>query len=154
MTTKRDMNAEEWATLAEAPMLAGLRVVAAERGGTIRESLALGRVYAEARGRQGDSELLDELIAAPPTMDVNGLRERGGDLASLASERVRAAVAIVDAKATPEEARAFRDFILTVAEAVANANREGGFIGIGGKPVSESEQAALDELRSLLGSAS
>lgn len=151
MTTKRDLNAEEWATLAEGPMLAGMRVVAAERGGTIRESLALGRVYTEARQQQGGSELLDELVASPPALDVNRLRERAGDLPSFASERVREAVAIADAKATPGEAQAYREFILTVAEAVAGANREGGFVGIGGKPVSDNEQVALDELRALLG---
>ena len=39
---------------------------------------------------------------------------------------------------------------MTVAEAAANANREGGFIGIGGKPVSANEQAALDKIRAAL----
>jgi hypothetical protein len=151
MTTKSDFNAEEWATLAEAPLLAGLRLVTAERGGSLRESLAVGRAYAEARREHGKSELLDELVASPPTLDPNRLREGGGDVASVASSRIREAAGIADAKATPEDAKAYRDFILTVAEAVANANREGGFAGIGGKPVSEREQAALDEIRTTLG---
>ena len=68
MTKKADFNAEEWTTVVEVPLLAGLRVVAAERGGTIRESLAMGKVYAEARRQQGQSELLDDLAATPPAV--------------------------------------------------------------------------------------
>lgn len=149
MTTKADFNAEEWTTLVEGPLFAALRVVAAERGGTIRESLAIGRAYGEARKHQGDSPLLDELVASPPSVDPQQL-QAGGDLKSHASTRLTAAVALVDQKATAEEARAYKQFVLTVAEAAANANREGGFVGIGGKPVSANEQAVLDELRQTL----
>ncbi len=151
MTSKSDFNADEWATIAEGPLLAGMRIVTAERGGTLRESLAVGRVYAEARKRHGQSQLLDELVASPPSLDLNRLREGGGDIASLASTRLREAASVLDAKTSPDEARAYREFVLTVAEAVANANREGGFVGIGGKAVSDREEAALDELRATLG---
>ena len=37
MTKKADFNAEEWAAVAEAPVLAGMRLVAASRRGTIRD---------------------------------------------------------------------------------------------------------------------
>ena len=84
-------------------------------------------------------------------MDVNRLREGAGDIASLANARLREAASLVDAQTTPDEARAYREFVLTVAEAVASANREGGFAGIGGKAVSDREQAALDEIRATLG---
>ncbi len=33
-----------------------------------------------------------------------------------------------------------------MAETVARAHKEGGFLGIGGKEVSEAEQAALDRI--------
>ena len=36
--------------------------------------------------------------------------------------------------------------MLNVAQAAAEAHKEGGFIGIGGKPISDKEQAALDEI--------
>lgn len=150
MTTKADLNAEEWATLVEAPLMAALRVVAAERGGTIRESLAIGRTYAEARKQQGDSSLLDQIVASPPALDSTRLRESGDDIKAQVTGRLAEAVAIVDSKATADEAAAYKQFILTVAEAAASANREGGFIGIGGKPVSASEQSALDEISAAL----
>lgn len=151
MTEKADFNAEEWATLIEGPLMAGMRVVAAERGGTLRESLAVGRAYTEARKQHGDSPLLDAVVATPPALDPARLREGGGDIKQIADKRLTEAVGVVEAKATPEEASSYKQFVVTVAEAVANANKEGGFAGIGGKPVSDNEQQAIDEIRSILG---
>jgi hypothetical protein len=151
MTTKADFNAEEWSTIVEGPLMAGMRVVAAERGGTIRESIAIGKVYNEARQRaQGESELLDALVASPPGIDPQRLQQQGGgDVASVATERVREAVALLAEKA-PDDADAYREFVLSVAQAAAEAHKEGGFVGIGGKPISDAEQAALDELRGVV----
>jgi hypothetical protein len=149
MTRKADFNAEDWERVVEGPLLAGMRVVAADRGGTIRESLAMGQAYAHARQQQGESELLDELVSAPPAMDPNRLRD-GGDLAAKIDSGLRDAVRLVEQKASPEEVDAYKGFVVTVAEAVANAHREGGFLGIGGKPVSDSERAAIDEIKTTL----
>lgn len=46
-----------------------MSVVTAERGGTIRESLAIGKAYAEARKHHGESQLLDAMVASPPALD-------------------------------------------------------------------------------------
>jgi hypothetical protein len=150
MTKKADFNAEEWSTVVEGPVLAGMRVVTADRGGTIRESLAMGQVYAQARKGRGDSELLDELVSSPPSMDQERLRA-AGDVAAASAERLREALAILEQKASPEEVDAYKRFVVNVAEAVAKAHKEGGFIGIGGTQVSASEQAALDEIAATLG---
>jgi hypothetical protein len=152
MTSKADFNAEEWTTVVEGPVLSGLRVVAAGRGGTIRESLALAKVYAAARQNQGDSEFLDALVASPPSVDAQQLKAGGGDVQSLSGERLREALRILGEKATPEEVEEYKRFVMEVAEAAAKAHKEGGFIGIGGKEVSAEEQAALDEIQGLLDS--
>jgi hypothetical protein len=152
MTSKADFNAEEWATVVEGPLYAGMCVVRADRGGTLRESLALGRVYQEARGAHGDSELLDELVKSPPSIDADRVREAGGDFAAVASERLREAMGILEAKATQEEVDAYKRFVMTVAQAVASAHKEGGFLGIGGKQVSDAENRALDQISTSLGS--
>ena len=149
MATKADFNAEEWSTVVEAPLLAGMRVVAAGRGGTIRESLAIGRVYSEARKAQGESELLDALVSSPPAVDPQRL-QGGGDLAAATSARLREALELVSQKGDAGDAEAYKSFVLTVGQAAAEAHKEGGFVGIGGKQVSEEEQAALDEIRSIL----
>ena len=142
MTSKAAFNAEEWSRVTEAPALAAMMVIAADRGGTIRETMSLARAYGEARKEGAGDELLDELVAAPPQVDP---KEFGLDaLREQAPERLRAAIALVEA--APEEAEAYRQFILSLADTVAHAHREGGFLGIGGKEVSESEQKVLDEL--------
>jgi hypothetical protein len=152
MTRKADFNAEEWSTVVEGPLYAAMRVISADRGGTLRETLALGRVYQEARGRHGESELLDELVKSPPSIDPDRIREAGGNVAAVAADRIREAMRILEAKATPEETDAYKRFVMTVAQAVASAHKEGGFLGIGGKQISDAENQALDEISSALGS--
>jgi hypothetical protein len=149
MTDKAEFNAEEWDKLLEAPALVALRVIAADRGGTIRESLSLGRAYAEARG-SGDGGLLEEIVSSAPHVDPQGLKDPGA-LETRVNESVGEAVRILEQKATPEEVEAYRRFVLKVADTVAHAHKEGGFLGIGGKEVSEREQAVLDELTARLG---
>lgn len=149
MATKADFNAEEWSTIVEGPVLAGVRVVGAERGGTIRESLAIGKVYNEARQAQGESELLDQLVASPPSADPQRLAG-GGDIASVSGERLREALRVLSEKAGPGDVEAYKRFVLSVARAAAEAHKEGGFIGIGGKQVSDEEQRALDEISGVL----
>jgi hypothetical protein len=151
MTRKADFNAEEWSTVVDGPLYAGMRVASADRGGTLREGLAMGRVYQDARSRQGASELLDEFVKSPPTIDADRLRNAGGDIGAVASERLRAAIGIVDAKATPAEVDDYKRFVMTVAQAVASAHKEGGFLGIGGKEISDAENQALDEISAALG---
>jgi hypothetical protein len=145
MTSKADFDAEQWSTLVEAPVLAGMRVVTAGRGGTLRESMAMGKVYAAARREQGESELLDALVSSPPAMDPARVGS-SGDVKGAVEERLREAIGILEEKATPEELEAYRSFVLSLAEAVAGAHKEGGFLGVGGTPVSEAEQKALDEI--------
>ncbi|PZS31958.1 MAG: hypothetical protein DLM58_10850 [Pseudonocardiales bacterium] len=152
MTRKADFNAEEWSTIVAGPLYAGMCVISADRGGTVRESLALGRVYQEARTRHGESELLDELVKSPPSFDPDELRAGGGNIASVASERLREAMQILAAKATPDETDAYKRFVMTVAQAVASAHKEGGLLGIGGKQISDAENQALDEISTALGS--
>jgi hypothetical protein len=150
MTTKTEFNAEEWERVVQAPALAGLMVVIADRGGTIRETIALGRAYAEAR-RDGGSELLEQIVATAPQLDPTSMGP-ADQLREQLPERIREAVRIVEEKATPEEAGEYREFVMRLADVVAHAHKEGGVLGIGGKEVSPEEQAVLDELASTLGS--
>ena len=144
MTTKADFNADDWERLAQAPAFAGLMVILADRGGSFRESIALGKTYAAAR-REGGSELLEQVVASPPHVHPKSVTP------DELPERVREAIRIVEQKATPEEAEEYRQFILRVADVVAHAHKEGGVLGIGGTEVSEQEQAVLDQLASTLG---
>lgn len=148
MTTKTEFNAEEWERVEQAPALAALMVILADRGGVIRESIALGKAYAEARS-DGGSELIQALVETPPRLnpkDMGPADQLRGEL----PQRVQEALRVVEEKATPEEAQEYREFILRVADVVAHAAKEGGVLGIGGKEVSAEEQAVLDELQGKL----
>ena len=144
MTAKSEFNADEWERVARAPALAGVMVALADRGGTFRESLALGKAYAAARS-EGGSELLEELVASPPSLNPESVKQP-----DQIPEQIREAVRTVEEKATPEEAEDYRQFVLRLADVVAHAHKEGGVLGIGGREVSPEEQAVLDRLSSTL----
>jgi hypothetical protein len=148
MTTKSEFNAEEWDQVAQAPAFAALMVMMAERGGAIRESIALGKAYAEAR-RDGGSELIEALVSSPPHVDPRSMGQPD-EVRGQLPERIASAIALVEQKTTPEEAQEYREFILRLADVVAHAAKEGGVLGIGGKEVTEQEQAVLDQLRGQL----
>src|SRR4051794_2797577 len=149
MTTKSEFNGEEWELVAQAPGLAALMVMLADRRGAIRESIALGKAYTEAR-RDESGELIHELASSAPRINPSEMGP-ADQLESQLPERIGGAVSIVEQKATPEEAREYRNFLLHVADVVAHAAKEGGVLGIGGKEVTEEEQAVLDDLAAKLG---
>jgi len=150
MTKKGDFNADEWSKVVEGPVLAGRKVITADRGGTIRESLAMGQVYNQARQQQGGSELLDALVASPPALDPARMRA-AGDIGQASTEGLREALRLLDQKASTEEVDAYKGFVRDLAGTVARAHKEGGFLGVGGKEVSPEEQTALDEIEATLG---
>lgn len=143
MTGKADFTEEEWELVTGAPPSAGLIVVAAQRGGTFRESLALGKAYGEARKQHGASELLDAVTGSKPKMDHTRFHSFD-ELKQHGLERLRAAVDLLERKATPEEVADYGRFVSTLAQKVAAAHREDGV------SVSEAEQAAIDEIASTL----
>jgi len=146
MTGKADFTPEEWELILEGPPSAGMIVVTAQRGGSFRETIAMAKAYVEARKEHGVSELLDEIVAAKPERDhtryhsVEELTQHG-------LQHLRDAVEVLDRKATAEEADDYRRFVLTLADRVANAHREGGV------SVGDAERAAIDEIAAALGSA-
>lgn len=151
MSRKADFNAEEWATVVNGPLHAGLLVSAAERGGRVREVLAMGRVYQDARQRLGENELLDELMGSPPAIDAEQIRTKQAELPEFVSEQLREAVRILERRASGADLDAYKRFVMTVAQAAADAHREGGFLGLGGHQISEAENRALDEISRALG---
>lgn len=152
MTTKADFNAEEWEQVLEAPALAGLIVITAQRGGTIREGVQMAKAYTEARKEHSESDLLSEVVSQPPTVEPRQF-ESAEQLRSEGLQRIRDAVALLEPKAEPGDVEAYKRFVLTVAERAAEATKSGGVLGIGGERVSEAESAALDELAAALGTA-
>jgi hypothetical protein len=145
MATKADFNAEEWQAIAEAPVLAGVAVAVAEKGGTIREALALGRTYAEIQRDDTEGAFVKELASQTPQMEAERFSSPQ-ELQSKAFDQIQRALGIVEAKAA-SEVDSYKELIVRVAERVAAADKSGGFLGIGGTEVSDSERAVLEQIR-------
>ena len=139
MTGKADFTEQEWELLREAPPTAGLMVITADKGGTMRETFALAKAYTEARQQHGASQLLDELIAAKPGRDhtrhrsYDELREHG-------LGRLRDAVALLRGKATADEVDDYRAFVVSLTERVARQHAENG------ADISDRERAVMEEI--------
>jgi hypothetical protein len=54
-------------------------------------------------------------------------------------------------KSSPAEAAGYAKFLVDVATAVAEASKEGGFLGLGGTRVSAEEKHAIDQIKSVAG---
>ena len=144
MTSKAAFSDEEWRVVLEGPPAAGLIVITAAHGGMFRETIAMSKAYAEARGEHGESELLDEIVSANPKMDhtryhsPEELRENG-------LGHLRDAMALLGSKATAGERDDYRRFVLTLANKVAAAHREHG------QSVSPAEAEAIEQITAALG---
>ena len=68
----------------------------------------------------------------------------------LALEHARSSIAMLSGKAASGEIDAYRNLLYGLAEKVANASREGGILGFGGKAVSAAEQSFLDQLQNTI----
>jgi hypothetical protein len=148
MTAKADFSADEWKMVLEGPPSAGLLVIASDRGGSIKETFSMAKAYTEAREKHGASQLLDDITSARPEMD----RERRGSVEELKQaclQSLREAIELLNAKAEPGEVEEYREFVLALAEKVANARKE-GFMGLSGDRVSDEERAAIGEIAAAL----
>jgi len=123
-------------------------VIAAERGGTIRESVAVGKAYTNAA--ESSSALVAELASDPPKIERETLGTRE-ELPVRGPQIIQEGISLMEAKATPEDVDALKRFCLDVAEHAAEATKSGGFLGIGGKRISQAESLALDQIASTLG---
>jgi hypothetical protein len=159
MATKADFTEEEWTRLKRGPFIAGLAISLADPGGPIEAIKETSATLKTVTGA-ADAGASGELVAALASEVSEEARHRKNPLAgfkpkgALAGQEIldelRAVIAIVGDKATPEEAEAYRAWLLAAAKEAADAAKEGGFLGFHAERVSEGEQRMLDQLASVL----
>ena len=159
MTGREDFNDDEWARLVRSPIVAGMAITLADPGGPIeivKESAAVLKTINEAAiaGRAG---LVDEVAISAAQMaqqrrnPLGDFKPEGGANAGVQIlDELRAVNELLKQKASPEDAAAFREYLLNAAQRSADAAKEGGFLGFKAKRVSEGEQEMLDRLRETL----
>jgi hypothetical protein len=145
MTTKAAFSPSEWQLVLEGPPTAGLLVITASRGGMWRETFAMSKAYAEARAEHGESELLDEIVAEKPRIERGRKVHNPEELRDQGLDLLNNVTALLADKATVEERDDYRRFVLTVANKVAAAHREGG------EQVSPEEAQAIQDITTALG---
>ena len=141
MATKADFTEDEWETMQKGVTGAGMLVSVGDRDFTdsFGEAGALAKYLGEQR-EQSESELVRELASVRGT--GFGLTDSQQEVEAETLAALRSATATLAAKA-PDEAGAYRQLVLDVAEAVAEA--KGG--------VKPGETAAIEAIKGALGPA-
>jgi hypothetical protein len=163
MADKSNFTPEEWKLLLESVMMAGIAVTVAEPSGLwglLKESFASGSALRQAKIDPRSSPLIKAVVADFETTEGqrtarDGLKEKlasskPAEVKAQCIETLRQARALVDAKA-PDDAAALKGWLREISQHVAEASKEGGFLGIGGVVVSDAEKATLTEISSALG---
>jgi hypothetical protein len=163
MANKSNFDATEWARVLDGVFSAGLAVSMAEPSGLIgmvQEGIASARDLAVAKTDPNAGELIKSIVAYVETSEgrsaardslkarIQGKSRPEAKAACIAA--LAEASAAVAAKA-PSESAAFKKWLLQISQHVAEASKEGGFMGFGGVAVSEAEKATLAEIAKALG---
>jgi hypothetical protein len=164
MANKEQFTAEEWNALRGTPHTVALAVAMSGASGivgSIKEAVASSASLVEAM--KGDNEFLravcareeigeaqKSLRAGLPQIERTDFTVAKEKVEALALDQVREAVAILQRKA-PADVASYRSFVRGLGERVANAAKEGGFLGFGGDRVSDGERQMLAGLDAALG---
>jgi hypothetical protein len=149
---KATFTEDEWLKVRLAPLAVAFYVITASPSGAIgsmKELSAAGDTMKAALKDAPATSLVNVAFgnAAAGTegeVKINENSPRDSMLKGITS-----AYAAVKAK-MPDEAASFASTLNTLAQNVAGAAKEGGFLGIGGKQISAQEQQALDEIKAAL----
>ena len=149
---KARYSADQWATVRLAPMAVAQAVMAASPSGMIGRSKELAAATsAIAAGKEAASPTSLVSLAFDTDLtstEIDVLKQNPAPATTL----IRDAVAAVSTN-SPADSSDYGRFLVNVATQVAEASKEGGFLGVGGTRVSEDEQKAIDQVRRAVGAA-
>jgi hypothetical protein len=156
MSTQQDYNETEWKAISSAPLAAGLLITLSDASGPIgiaKEALAVSRAISDSA--TGDAPEVVKSVAEsaktwggrPAMPDIPRTSRAQAKDALIGT--INAAVGAVETK-SPAEVESYKTWLTSVAVRVAHASKEGGFLGVGGTPVSAEEQAAVEQLAAML----
>jgi hypothetical protein len=146
----------EWELLTRLPariMIAATSAQADNDRRTVDEGLA--GLNALAAGAGSDSGLVRAIVAAiyaeadPDQPAAEQFRDRSTGITEVLVS-CRAAALVLDARATPGDALAYRQWVQAIADRVCSAAKSGGALGIGGVTRSPAEQKFLQDLAEAL----
>lgn len=163
MANKQSFTPDKWVKILESTAVTGMAVTAADPSGLwgmLKEAFAGGSIIAAIKEDPNANELVKAVIAGLETKEgrqavQEALRKRfsgakPADVVPRSLALLGEVSTILEAKA-PADAGPFKAFLNEIASRVAEASKEGGFLGFGGVPVSDAEKATLAQIASALG---
>lgn len=170
MSFEQRFTEDEQVMLSTLPTLVGsvMSFASGSGLGTVKELFSSARAVMAGREQYASNEIITGIL--PPEGKSDEAMDRARALRMKLQEELKARdvdsreelrAFVIDtcrkvnellaAKASPSEANEFKTWTLDIAENVARAASEGGFLGIGGTQVSDNEKSLFDELASALG---
>lgn len=175
MFNRDSLSVEEWAQIISVPAAVGALVVTADPSGPMgligefRAIMNSMKAYVEAHA--AGSPLMGAIQAytttKPSEEEEAQLKQWAQEqqeamkankpnspeeMKQMVRDRTSEAFTLLRAKgATEADITSFKAMMIAVAEAVAEASKEGGFLGFGGVRVSDAEQSVLAQIRAELG---
>lgn len=170
MSLETRFTEDEIFLLSNTPTMIGTVMAFAEGSGlgVIKEMMASSRTYINGVKEYPDNEIITGILPA-----VGNLKEAMGKASALREKSMarlkereiqssemlhtqviedsKAVAELLAEKATPKEAVEYKEWSMQIAENVAKAAKEGGFLGFGGTRVSEGEKKAFAEIAEALG---
>ncbi len=160
---------DELELLSNLPQLIGLAISSASKSGLIgtgKELITSTKSVLAGSKANPESSLIRELLPDPHAGSKGAmewakrssqwLKTRLGDsptasmLRGIALEDSQKAASILAVNASPSDAERYKSWALSVAEDVAKASAEGGFLGFGGERVTAAERDLIDHVRAAL----
>jgi len=161
----------EWEIVSSTPQLVGVAMAGAGSSGLVgstKEMFASARGMMNAKKEYAGNALIQSIM--PDTTDPkramsDAKAQRDIVMGRLKSNNIKSseellgfiledcekAIAILEEKESPEIVNGYKKMVLELAEKVANAAKEGDFLGFGGERFSEKEQKLFAQLKNKLG---
>ncbi|NJM07587.1 hypothetical protein HC891_17465 [Candidatus Gracilibacteria bacterium] len=175
MTNRSDFSAQEWNAITELPLLIGTAVIITPQAGPVQfvqETLAMMKFIDDSKEHAGAlvaavaqtidasaQERADTANSAVGGATIHGEGESvshtvahaGAELRQQLLEKIAAVNTILAAKASADDAAAYKRWLVHIAQNVAQAAKEGTFLGLGGQRVTEAESMVIGEIAQALG---
>lgn len=154
MASEKNFTPADWQRIEAAPFMAGLAVSYGDLSSKVAiadEAGATGNAI--KAGSSSPSEIVRTIagrFARGERPSIPAIPNKPAEAQAALIDGCKAAAELVKANA-PTETDAYSHFLLECARAAAGAAREGGFIGVGIRKVSEGEELALASLALALG---
>jgi hypothetical protein len=160
MLSQSALNEQDWITVRNTPHLVALAVMTAGNSGilgSLQEAMTAAKAFFDAS--QGTNELFQSIVSQESMAKVREeLKAEAKDVTPASLEQsaisgIHAALAVIRHQGSAEDEAEYKTWLLEIANKVANAAKEGGFLGFGGERVSEKEQLLLKKIEAAIADA-